>query len=171
MADEKTEVAVVDASSRFVEKRAMLDTEASLQSNSLEAFIQEKVAAILDAPDFEAINALMTQTGMTSAKSLVGRTFEIRDLAIRESAPQYRNAMSKESYSALEKYGIVKGVDTSTGEEFIIDGGGDQFLAGLIAMRERYDFPFTGTLLGMVTGAGREMQYWRFSDPGRKPVA
>lgn len=150
---------------RFNMRRTALETEAAVVENqSLDNWIKGKLVGILEAPDFEAINALMTQTGLTAAKSLVGRTFEILDLGLRESADAYREN------SVLQKFCLVKAVDVSTGEEFVIDGGGDQFVAGLIAMRDRYDFPFTGTLLAMQTASGYDLQYWRFHDPKRKPT-
>lgn len=162
------EMAVPDRASvmaRFEAVRTGIDIETSLEDGgSLDEWIKGKLVAILDAPDFEAMNAVMTQSGLTSAKSLVGRALEIQDFATRESAEQYREK------SALQKYALVQCVDTSTGEDFIMDGGGDQFVAGLIGMRERYGFPFTGTLLTMTTGSGNELQYWRFHDPKRKPA-
>lgn len=154
----------------FAARRAAIDAEAAMSGNSLEDFIQAKIGAILTADSFEQINALMTQTGLTAARDLIGRTFEILDFATKESAQAYRNAANPEKFSALEKFAIVKGVDVSTGEEFIIDGGGDQFVAGIVAMRDLYDFPFTGTLLAQTTSSGRELQYWRFMDP-KRPAA
>lgn len=154
----------------FAEKRASIDLEASLTTDSLEDWIQGKLAAILSAKSFEEINALMTSTGLTAAKTLIGRTFEIRDFAARESAAAFRNNNSeKSSKSQLEKYCIVQAVDLSSGEEILIDGGGDQFVSGLIAMRDLYGFPFQGTLLGQTTQSGYELQYWRFMDPKRAP--
>lgn len=151
----------------FENRRAVLDAEASMTDTSTADWIKGKVGAILEATDFAAINALMDDAGLTPAKSLVGRTLTILDLAVRESAPQYRD--NAESFSALQKFCIVKAADHETGEEFIIDGGGDQFVAGLVSMRDLYGFPFTGTLLGKTTGSGNTLQYWRFHDPKRKP--
>lgn len=152
---------------QFAAKRAALDNEATLpgRDEALSEWIQSKLSAILNAGDFETINALMTETGLTPSKTLVGRTFEIRDFALSESADAFREK------SALQKFCIVKAVDVSDGEEFIIDGGGDMFVAGLVAMRDRYDFPFTGTLLAKTTGSGYDMLYWKFFDPKRKPVS
>lgn len=148
----------------FAAKRAALDLETSMtDGDSLREWIQGKLGAIMTATSFEQINMLMTETGTTAAKSLVGRTFEILDFASRESAEQYRQN------SQLQKYLLVKAVDTSTGEEFVVDGGGDQFVAGLIAMRDLYGFPFSGTLLSLAAGNG-DLQYWRFHDPKRAPV-
>lgn len=152
----------------FAARRAAIDAEAALtqsEDSSLNQWIQGKLAAILTADSFEQINTLMTQTGLTMSKALVGRTLEVLDFAVKESADAYREK------SALQKWCITKAVDTSTGEEFIIDGGGDNYVAGLIAMRDRYDFPFTGTLLAQTTGSGNEMLYWRFHDPKRKPIS
>lgn len=150
---------------RFADRRTAIDLETSVSdSGSLDEWIKGKLVDILDAPDFETINAVMTQSGLTAAKTLVGRAFEIQDFATRESADAYREN------SRLQKYALVKCVDTSTGEEFIMDGGGDQFVAGLLAMRDRYGFPFQGTLLATTTGSGNDLQYWRFHNPGRKPA-
>lgn len=154
-----------DMIARFATLRAALDVETSVSdTGSLDEWIKAKLVSILDADSFESINAAMQGTGLTSASALIGRTLEIRDMATRESAEQYREN------SRLQKYALVQCVDTGTGEEFMMDGGGDQFVAGLIAMNERYGFPFTGTLLAMTTGSGNEMHYWRFHDPKRKPA-
>jgi hypothetical protein len=147
--------------------RNKLDMEAELvttDDSSLKTWIEEKLAAILTAGTFEEINSLAAESGLTKSKDLIGRTLEIRDFALRESAEAYREN------SSLQKFVIVQAVDVNTGEELIIDGGGDTFTAQLVAMRDRYDFPYTGTLLGMRTGAGYDMLYWRFSDPKRKPL-
>lgn len=149
---------------RFQAHADSLAVEASFGANSVDEWIMGKLTMILEAEDFEAINALMTQTGLTPSKSLVGRTLEIQDFALRESAEQYR------ANSALKKVTYVKAVDTSTSEDFVIDGGGDQFVAGLLAMRDRYGFPFTGTLLSMSTGSGNELLYWRFQKPKQKRI-
>lgn len=144
-----------------------LELEASItrtEDTSLNNWIQDKLATILAADSFEAINAEMTKTGLTPSKSLIGRTLEIQDFALRESADQYRDN------SQLKKFTLTQAVDTSTGEEFIIDGGGDNYVAGIVRMRDLYGFPFSGTLLGMQTGSGNEMLYWRFHDPKRKPL-
>lgn len=165
MATQEVEQHGDDALERFRTKRAALDLETTITDRgTLDEWIRTKLVAILDAADFEAINNAMTQTGLTMAKSLVGRTFEIQDFALNESADAYREG------SALQKYALVKAVDVSTGEEFVVDGGGDQFVAGLVGMRDRYGFPFVGTLLAMQTGSGYDLQYWRFHDPKRKPA-
>lgn len=150
---------------QFAAKIAMLENEAALsngEDSNLTQWIQGKLTAILEADDFNAINQLMTETGLNKSKDLIGRTFEIQDFVLRESADAFR-----EQGSQLQKYAIIQAVDTSTGEEFMIDGGGDQFIAGLVRMRDLYNFPYTGTLLGMTTGSGNTMLYWRFSDPKR----
>lgn len=145
----------------FQNKRNALDVEASLSTSSTEEWIQTKLAGILTADSFDAINNLMTQTGLTPAKTLIGRTFEIQDFGLSESAGEFR------ANSQLQKYCLVKAVDVSSGEEFIVDGGGDQFVAGLVRMRDLYGFPYTGTLLSTTTQAGFELHYWRFHDPKR----
>jgi len=150
---------------QFAGKRAMLDNEATMGgSDSLKAWKQGKIAAILEADDFNAINNLMVETGLTPSKELVGRTFEIRDFSVAESAEEFRGN------SELQKWAVVNAVDVSTGEEFMIDGGGDMFISGLVAMRDRYDFPFTGTLLAKGVTKG-DMLYWRFHDPKRPTVS
>jgi hypothetical protein len=149
----------------FAAKRAALDLETTITGDdSLTEWIQGKLGAILSAGSFDQINMLMTETGLTPAKSLVGRTLEILDFAARESSDEFREN------SQLQKYLLVKAVDTSTGEEFVVDGGGDQFVAGLIAMRDLYGFPFSGTLLSLRAGRG-DLQYWRFHDPKREPIS
>lgn len=151
----------------FNRKREMLDMEATLDTDNenLKNWQRGKIAAIMTAGSFAQINALMTESGLTAAQTLVGRTFEIKDFQIKESAEGYRTGASQ-----LEKVAYVEAVDTGTGEEFIIDGGGDNFVSGLVAMRDLYGFPFTGTLLGMATSTpGRTLQYWRFADPKREP--
>lgn len=149
----------------FRAKRDAIDLETTMTDNdSLSEWIQGKLGKIMTAGNFEQINMLMTETGLTPAKSLVGRTFEIRDFAARESSDEFRDG------SQLQKYLLVKAVDVTTGEEFVVDGGGDQFVAGLFAMRDLYGFPFTGTLLSLRAGRG-DLQYWRFHDPKRDPIA
>lgn len=145
----------------FAERKTALDIEKSVTDRTaLDEWIQGKLGAILSAESFDQINMLMTETGLTAAKTLIGRTFEITDFAARESADEYREN------SQLQTYLLVKATDTSTGEEFVIDGGGDQFVSGLIRMRDLYGFPFTGTLLAFRAGRG-DLQYWRFADPGK----
>ena len=153
----------VDYQAAFAAQVASLDVEASLTDNSLETWIQTKLGAIATADSFEAINAIMTESGMTAAKTMVGHTFEITDFFVRESADAYREN------SMLKKWAAVKAVDTSTGADYLIDGGGDQFVMGLVRMRDLYGFPFTGTLLALTTAGGNDLQYWRFFDPKRKP--
>jgi len=133
--------------------------------SSLKQWIEEKLVAMLNADDFEAINAIATESATTASKTLVGRTFEVRDFALRESFDAFREN------SALKKYVLIQAVDASTGEEFIIDGGGDTFVAGLKRMRDLYGFPFVGTILGLKTGSNQELLYWRFMDPKRPKLA
>lgn len=152
-----------DYQAAFSSKLAALDVEASLSNSSLDEWIQGKLGAIATATSFEEINAIMTESGMVAAKTLVGRTFEVKDFVLNESADAFREN------SKLKKWAAVKAIDTSTGEEYLIDGGGDQFVMGLVAMRDLYGFPFTGTLLSLTTGGGNDLQYWRFFDPKRKP--
>lgn len=162
-----SEVAKFQAA-QFAAKKAMLENEAAIsngEDSNLTQWIQGKLTAILEAEDFNAINQLMTETGLNKSKDLIGRTFEIQDFVLRESADAFR-----EQGSQLQKYAIIQAVDTSTGEEFMIDGGGDQFISGLVRMRDLYNFPYVGTLLGMTTGSGNTMLYWRFSDPKRAKV-
>lgn len=148
----------------FARHKEALDTESALVDNSVGDWIKGKLAAIMEAGSVEEINALMTSTGLTAARDLVGRTMEIQDFAIRDTG-------FSDSPAAWEKYCIVKAVDTDSGEQFVIDGGGDQFIAGIVTMRRLYGFPFTGTLLALGTQSGRDLQYWRFRDPGRPKLA
>lgn len=152
----------------FESFRSRLDLEAettTVEGGSLEKFIQEKLASIMNAGTFEEINAAAAGSGLTKSKDCVGRRFEIRDLALRESAEAFRDGGS-----ALQKYTLVEVVDAATGEELVLDGGGDNFVAQLIAMRDRYSFPFTGTILAQRTTNGFDLLYWRFEDPKRKPL-
>jgi hypothetical protein len=150
----------------FQAKRNAIDLEATEPlDDSLARWQQSKLAAIMTAGSFDEINNLMTETGLTKAQSLVGRTLTIRNFQVRESAAQYREN------SQLQKVAYADAVDPDTGEDFTIDGGGDMFVGGLIAMRDLYGFPFTGTLLGLTTGSGTVMHYWRFHNPGRPASA
>lgn len=147
--------------------RSRLDAEAGItttEDTSLRSWIEGKLSDIMSAPSFEDINKLAEESGTSASKNLVGRTFEIRDFALRESFDAYREN------SALQKYALVQATDVSTGEEIIMDGGGDTFVAQLVSMRDLYGFPYTGTLLGLKTGSGFELLYWRWMDPKRKPI-
>lgn len=148
----------------FQRHREALDTESALVDNSVGEWIKGKLGTIMEAGSFEEINALMTSTGLTAARDLVGRTLEILDFVVRDTGYD-------DSPSAWQKYCIVKAVDVDSGEEFVIDGGGDQFLAGILSMRRLYGFPFTGTLMALGTQSGRDLQYWRFRNPGRPKLA
>jgi hypothetical protein len=147
----------------FDRHRQALATESALVDNSVGEWIKGKLAGIMEAGSFEEINALMTSTGLTAARDLVGRTLAILDFVVRDTG-------YADSVAAWQQYCIVKASDAETGEEFVIDGGGDQFIAGIVAMRNLYGFPFTGTLLALGTQSGREMQYWRFHNPGRPKI-
>jgi hypothetical protein len=167
MAD--TAPAKVNPKTEFEQFQSRLQLEADVTSDddNLKDWIQGKLGAISVADDFNAINAVMEATGLTPSKELVGRTFVIQDFGTRNST---RESDGNGPGSQLRKYCIVKAVDASTGEEFIIDGGGDQFVAGLVRMRDLYDFPFTGTLLGTPTGSGNVLLSWRFFDPKRPKI-
>jgi hypothetical protein len=164
-----SEIVPADPREIFRQEKAKLDNEAGMGGDgSLQAFKESKLAAILTADSFEAINAIGGDSGLTSARTLVGRTFEIRGFDLRESADQFKNSPDKTS--VLDKVAYVQAVDVSDGTTFVIDGGGDQFITPLVRMRDLYDFPFVGTLLALTTGSGYEMHYWRFMDPKRKPA-
>lgn len=135
-----------------------------VEGGSLQKFIRDKLSAIMSAGDFAAINEAAVGTGLTASKECVGRRFEIKDLAIRESGDTFRGN------NELDKYVLLEVVDCATGEELIVDGGGDTFVTQVMAMRDRYDFPFIGTVLARQTATGNNLLYWRFEDPKRKPV-
>ena len=142
-----------------------LEIEASLNTQdrgSLEEWMNEKLSAILEASTVEDINRLANDSGLTASKTLGGRTFEIQDFALMESADAYREN------SILKKFVVIRAVDTSTGEELLIDGGGDTFVAQLVAMRDRFGFPFTGTIVAKTTGSGGELITWRMHVPGKR---
>jgi len=147
--------------------RERFDNEAAMvvdQDDSLKSWLEQKLVDIIAAGDYNAINAIADESGLTPSKNLVGRTLEIQDLVLRESADGFRDG------STLQKFVIIRAVDKSTGEELIIDGGGDTFVAQLISMRDHYGFPFTGNLLAKRTSSGYDMLLWRFADPGRAPL-
>lgn len=149
---------------RFAQHKELLDAESALVDNSVGEWIKGKLTSIMEAGSVEEINAMMTSTGLTAARDLIGRTLEITDFVVRDTG-------YADSTSAWQKYCIVKAIDTSTGEEFVIDGGGDQFLAGILTMRRLYGFPFTGTLLALGTQSGRDLQYWRFQTPSQPKLS
>lgn len=133
-----------------------LNLEASLNTTergSLDDWVKHKLSAILEAGTVEDINALATDTGMTASKTLGGRTFEVLDFALMKS--------SYTEGSTLRKFVVIQAVDTATGEEILIDGGGDTFVAQLISMRDHFGFPFTGTIMARTTSGGNELMYWR----------
>lgn len=161
------DVAAKDSGYSFEQIRTRFDNEAadtSEESGSLSKFIQDKLAAIMSAGDFASINSAAEGSGLTKSQDCIGHRYEVKDLALRESAEGYRGS------NELDKYALVAVVDTATGEELVLDGGGDNFVAQLMAMRDRYGFPFTGTILGRQTTNGHTLVYWRFEDPGRKPL-
>jgi hypothetical protein len=159
----------VNLEAEFSALMARLDVEADMNDDegSLESWIRNKLATIASADDFAAINAAMEGSGLKASKDLVGHTFEILDLGVKKST---KDGDGNGVGSQLKKYAIVKAVDVSSGEELIIDGGGDQFVSGLVRMRDLYDFPFTGTLLGTTTGSGNTLLSWRFMDPKRAKI-
>lgn len=135
--------------------------------DQLTSWIQGKLAAILSADDFNAINAIVEQGTLTASQDLVGRTFEIRDFALRKSTIQG----PKEGVgSQMNSFAIIDAVDVSSGEPILIDGGGDQFVAQMVRMRDLYGFPYVGTIIGRVTGSGNTLLSWRFFDPKRPKI-
>lgn len=137
-----------------------LEAEAGLsktERGSLEEWIKGKLTAIIQADSIAEINALATDSGLTASKNAVGRTFEIKDFVLQESADAFRDN------SVFKKFVIIQAVDTATGEELLIDGGGDTFVAQLISMRDHFGFPFRGTILAKQTGSGNEFLYWRMA--------
>jgi hypothetical protein len=126
---------------------------------SLDEFVKGRLVAIDQADDFASVNAAMESVSLPASKDLVGRTFAILDFALRQS--------TKEG-GRLKKYAIIKSVDEN-GEEFIFEGGGDNFVIGLTRMRDLYDFPFTGTITGRPTDNG-VLIAWRFMDPKRPKI-
>lgn len=157
-----------DPSAAFNALTARLDLESDMgDGDSLKEWIQGKLGAIAEADDFNAINELMSATGLTPSKDCVGRTFEITDFGTRNST---KIGDGTGPGSQLNKYCIVQATDVSTGDQIMIDGGGDQFVAGLVRMRDLYDFPFTGTIIGTGTGSGNTLLSWRFFDPKRAKI-
>lgn len=155
-----TEVAKKKTETTFEAVRSRMDLEASMSGSdraSLKDWIEAKVAAIVDADSVADINALAVDSGLTASKTLVGRTFEVQDFALQESAEQYREN------SVFQKVVYIQAVDLDTGEEMVIDGGGDTFIAQLVSMRDHFGFPFQGTILAKQTGSGNELLYWRMS--------
>lgn len=145
--------------------RARLDLEASMTQQDRGAtndWIKDKLTQILEADSVEDINALATSGSLPASKDMIGRTFTVLDFGLQESGEQYREN------SVLQKMVIIRAADADSGEEIIFSGGGDTFVAQLVAMRDRFDFPFTGTILGQKTGAGYDMLYWRFRVPKGK---
>lgn len=161
-----TEIVKPEPNEVFLRAKAMLDNEASMGDESLADWIRGKLAALSVADDFASINALMQGGGLTASQDLVGRTLEIQDFGTRESSA----AIKAQGKSLLEKYAIIKAVDINTGEELIVDGGGDQFVMGMVRMRDLYGFPFTGTVVGQTTGSGNTLLSWNFQDPKRPKI-
>lgn len=161
-----SEIVKAEPNEVFLRAKAMLDNEATMADDSLSEWIRGKLAAISVADDFMSINAIMQASGMTASKDLVGRTLEILDFATRESS----DAIKANGGSQLEKYAIIKAVDTNTGEELIVDGGGDQFVIGMVRMRDLYGFPFKGTVVGNTTASGNTLLSWVFQDPQRPKI-
>jgi hypothetical protein len=160
-----TEVARQGPAGTFDTLVQRLDLEATLVTRDRTAgneWIKEKLVAISEADSVEDINALATSGSLPSSKELIGHTFDVKDFALQESGEQYREN------SLLKKMVIIQAVDVDTGEELVFSGGGDTFLTQLIAMRDKFDFPFTGTILGQKTGSGYDMLYWRFRVPKKK---
>lgn len=148
---------------RWQALKGMLDLETTEQDRgSLNEWIQGRLVKLHEATSAADINAIVEDSGLSRSKDLVGRTFEIQDFAISESAEAYRE------HSYLQKYAIVKAVDTTTGETVMIDGGGDMWVMQLVSMRDIYGFPFTGTILGRPTGGGYEMLHWHMQEPKRQ---
>lgn len=155
-----TEVAKQEPEQAFEQVRDRLDLEASMtrsDRSSLTEWMEAKVAKIVQADSVADINALAVESGTTASKTLVGRTFEVQDFALQESAEQYRDN------SVFQKVVFIQAVDTETGEEMVVSGGGDTFIAQLVAMRDHFGFPFQGTVLAKQTGSGNELLYWRMS--------
>lgn len=153
--------AEIDLPAKFGALRERLDLETALPENrsGLTEWIQDRlVQIIMDATDAADINRIAEESGLTPSKSLTGHTLEIQDFVLLDSA----EAFSENSY--LKKYVIIKAIDSS-GEAIVVDGGGDMFVAQLVAMRDRYGFPFIGTIVGRPTQAGYEMLYWRMHQP------
>ncbi len=154
--------AKVDPSKQFsqlVNKLAIETDLVEVDGASLDEFVKGRLVAIDAADDFAAINEAMESVSLPASKDLVGRTFTILDFALRQS--------TKEG-GRLKKYAIIKSVDEN-GEEFIFEGGGDNFIIGLTRMRDLYDFPFTGTITGRPTDNG-VLIAWRFANPNRPKI-
>lgn len=152
---------------KFAGIKARFDLESTPvpgETSSLDSWIKSKLVAVMEADDFEAINAIGSETGLTASQNLVGRTLEITDFEMRESADQYKKG------SQFGKVVYAKAVDTTSGEEFVMDGGGDQFIAAMVRMRDLYGFPFVGTVVGITTGSGNTLLSWRFQNPGRPKI-
>lgn len=121
-------------------------------------WLKDKLAATVTASSVEEINAA-ADTGLTASKLLVGRSFIIESFELSEASAEYRDN------SMLKKWAVVRAYDKDTGEEIIISGGGDTFVAQLVAMRRNFGFPFSGTLLSKTTASGNDMLYWRMHQP------
>ena len=160
-----TEVAKPESPAAFASLAARLDLEATMVTRDRGAgneWIKEKLVAISEADSVEDINSLATSGSLPSSKELIGHTFDVKDFALQESGEQYREN------SILKKMVIIQAIDVDTGEEIVFSGGGDTFLTQLVAMRDKFDFPFIGTILGQKTGSGYDMLYWRFRVPKKK---
>lgn len=148
-----------------VRNRFNLEAETTeVEGDSLKEWQEGIIKDVMNATDFEAINAAAEANALTQSKECIGRTFRVEDIAIRESAEAFR------ANSILQKFVIMKVIDVATGEEVILDGGGDTFVAQAMAMRDRYGFPFIGTIRGKRTSNGYDVLYWKFQDPQRKPL-
>lgn len=148
-----------------VRDRFNLEAETTtVDGDSLKAWQAGIITDVMNATDFEAINAAAEVNALTPSKECLGRTFEVKDIAIRQSAEAFQ------ANSLLGKFVIMQTIDVSTGEEVILDGGGDTFVAQAMAMRDRYGFPFKGTIRGKRTSNGYDVLYWKFQDPQRKPL-
>jgi hypothetical protein len=163
MADKAPAKVIPTPAERFdaIVDKLNLETEMTTgDSESLNEFIKGTLADIGEADDFAAINAGMEGVSLPASKDLVGRTFVIQDFALRPS--------TKEG-GRLKKYAIIKAIDEN-GEEYIFEGGGDNFVVGLVRMRDLYDFPYTGTITGRPTANNQTLLGWRFQDPKRDKI-
>lgn len=138
------------ASAHFGDLADKLTVEAATVRPDTRKWIEEKTGAIAAATTLEEINALAEAGGIAS-KDLVGHMIEFRDAVAAESASRFKE---QDNNNVLGKVLLVDGVDRTTGEQIQFTGGGDTFVAQVIAVRDNIGFPQTGTIMARAAGGG-----------------